>query len=67
MVRIYLNADFMKLWLESIEHDCAVGVAWFCYVYRVGSWDVMLKKKNGSLCTVVMPLESGWTWMDYAC
>jgi len=50
MLKIDLNVDLMKLWHESIERDCVVEIAWFCYDYRVGSSNVYAEKWKFVYC-----------------
>ena len=57
MVRIYLNAGFMKLWREITEHDCIVGLHDFAMTREFGVGLVVLKHEN---CAMVMP----WDWVE---
>ena len=54
MVRIDLNAGFMKLWHVLTEHDCIVGLRDFAMSLELGVGLVMLK--NG-ICSMVMPWD----------
>ena len=54
MVRIDLNASFMKLWHELSEHDCIVGLHDFAMSLELGVGLVMFKKR---ICAMVMPWD----------
>jgi len=52
----------MELWHESIEHDCVVGIAWFCYDHWVGSSNVYAEKWKSVYCGDALG-GSSWIWM----
>jgi len=52
MVRIDLNAGFIKLWCVLTEHDCIVRLYDFAMTLELGVGLVMLKHE---ICAMVMP------------
>jgi len=46
MVKIDLDAGFMKLWACVHWTWLHSWIAWFCYVTRVGCWIGYVKKRN---------------------